>query len=68
MLTYEQALAIAQDRANRIKSFMYIFHLTSGGYYITSMVEFPYVDQEYTQIDTISPQSKPNDGEIEWWY
>lgn len=62
--SYESALAIAQDRANRMQSLMYIFH-TTAGYYLTSMYEYPFVDRSnVSQIDEIWPQDTTN--EIDW--
>lgn len=53
---YEDALRIAQDRANEGTILMYIFHLISGGYYITSQYEYPFVDRDNVkQVDEIWP-------------
>lgn len=64
---YNTALSIAQDRANRGLILMYIFHLTTGEYYITSQVEYPFVDRSNVErVDEIWPTNTITGGEINW--
>lgn len=57
--TYKEALEIAQDRANRGKILMYIFYLDNGEYYLTSQVEYPFVDRSNVRrVEEIWPNDE----------